>query len=103
MRWRYIIGALVGALLGFFGQFFGDHSSFWEGDVDRYITGRHLAGARLLVYEEIFLEWLLDGRGDTGGRTAAIAALLGASAVMAADELRKSRKGRERLTRLSDR
>jgi hypothetical protein len=87
--------ALLGAFLGFFGQFFGDHPSFWDGDVDRYIKGRHLAGARPLVYEEIFLEWLLDGRGEAGARTAVIVGWLGASYMFAADRFRQSRKAKK--------
>jgi len=109
MRWRYIKVTLIGALLGFAGQFMTDFfcwNAFCVGKTSQQILSsgfvdRALAEcyhsqnlqpqAHLLIYQLMTLRWLSD-RGEIAGRTAAVAALLGASAVLATDQIRQARK-----------
>lgn len=104
MHRRYIIGALLGALLGFFGFCVTDFVTgglsghWWDGSLDRELA-KHLPEhqvqyARNLVYEAMVLSWLKE-RAELAGRTAAIAACIAISSMLAADRFQQIRKARK--------
>ncbi len=104
MHWRYIKAALICGLLGFAGQGVGDffcwhiggasvtpydyqcHKRMW---LETEFGAQHMQ-ANQLIWQAVFLMWLID-RGEVAVRTAAIAAFLGVSSLMAADHLRQKR------------
>jgi hypothetical protein len=114
MRWRSIIvGLVIGGFVGFAGQWAAD---FFLGILPGRVPYEYLRNGGLeleqkkwrmnvitnpdgqrLFYTGIFLHWL-DIRGDVASRTGAIAALLGASSVLAADELRKNSRLKKRIS-----
>jgi hypothetical protein len=61
------------------------------------IPAPHVQQAKQLIWQLIFLSWLSD-RGELAGRTAAIAAFLGVSSLMAADHLRQKRSALKNAT-----
>jgi hypothetical protein len=101
MHWRYFKATLIGGLLASTGFVVADLVTgawcghWWDGGLDRVIA-QHVPmrklqpQARQLVYQSIFLRWLLQ-RGELAGRITAIGALLGASAVLARDQIRQTK------------
>jgi hypothetical protein len=117
---QYVVGAMVGGLLGFLCQFVGDNvflhpyqvnqagacewipggssqfNYYRSGNLARYVARRipvqgYQAEGHQLIYQIMLLAWLRD-RGDIAGRTAAWTAFLGASAVLAGDQLQKTKR-----------
>jgi len=113
MRWRYVKAVLLGALLGFAGQFLTDffcwvapdgaatpqHQFYVNGEIwwDRSFPPQLRSQAQQLCCQFYFLYWLRH-RGEVALRIAAVAALLGVSSVMAADQLRERRKARKEVS-----
>jgi hypothetical protein len=109
MHWRYFKAALIGGLLGFAGQCVGDffcwqmrgggptpyrysvdfQSVHYQQSVMVLFYGR-AQQANPLLWQAVFLMWVID-RGEVAVRTAAIAACLGVSTMLGADQLRERR------------
>jgi len=126
MHWRkIIIGAVLGGLLGFIGQLSADFF-WWPSPIDEsnrtcyeYVfcgtpdderVGRTLESClrlelppekrnqgRLLFFEGIFLFWLQE-RWKFVGQTVLIGAFLGASSVLAADQISQKRLAKKLST-----